>query len=128
MTTATKPRGPRNPAPITPFPLQGDRTTPRPIGTIRTTGGATITVVKHKHPDFPSRNRYDVTCDACGPLATYEAQAYGNDYSTQDGCDEAARRDALGHASDHARTCPGVPARPRKAGRECSCHGTEARA
>lgn len=116
---------PRNPAPVSPFPLQGDRTTSFPAGSFRAQQGHRVDVVQHKHPDFASRNRYDVSCEVCGVLVTYHAQAYGHDYTTKDACDGAAMVDAREHARTHATVCPGVRAR-RKPGCTCRCHGTGA--
>ena len=101
---------PRNPAPISPFPLQGDRTVLVPFGSFATPYDGRVALALHQHPDFPSRNRYDVSCGSCGLLATYNAEAYGLDQTTKDGCDRAARDDAREHAMTHARTCVGKPA------------------
>lgn len=108
---------PRTAAPVAPRTLPaGDFPTPR---------GHHVTVVQHQDANRATHDRYIVSCEVCGPLATYEAQNYAGDYETEAGRAAAALVDARLHARAHARTCPGPKPRPRRiAGCSCNCHET----
>lgn len=101
-------RTPKQPVPVrAPHPMERDLTTAVPAGRVGPT-----TIVKHQHPDYASKNRYDVRCDACGLLATYHAEAWGYDYTTMAECDREAHDQAQQFATGHARICPGAAVPP----------------